>query len=204
VAGQPVADQIQGQPGTTAPGTTAAGVGDQALSQAAPAGSVVSVSSSLLTSGQQTFVARLSSLTGLNTRVVAGWVLAEESGSAAQGREAASNFNWLNIGYFDSGTGAIAHATPFSNPVSAAEQTAKFLKGEWGGASTGIRDILKTVGQPPDNQIMAIANSGWASSHYNNGANLRATFDELSDMKIVTAAPAGAGLAVPPPGTTVT
>ncbi|MGH2896638.1 MAG: hypothetical protein ACRDPM_25690, partial [Solirubrobacteraceae bacterium] len=208
VAGQPVVDQIQGQPGqpgTAAPaGTTAAGVGEQALSQAAPAGSVVSVSSSLLTSGQQTFVARLSSLTGLNTRVVAGWVLAEESGSAAQGRESASNFNWLNIGYFDSGTGAIAHATPFSNPVSAAEQTAKFLKGEWGGASTGIRDILKTVGQPPDNQIMAIANSGWASSHYNNGANLRSTFEELSDMKIVTAAPAGAGIAVPPPGTTIT
>jgi cell wall-associated NlpC family hydrolase len=204
-AGQPVVDQVQGQPGTTAPaGTTAAGVGEQALSQAAPASSVVSVSSSLMTSGQQTFVARLSSLTGLNTRVVAGWVLAEESGSAAQGRESASNFNWLNIGYFDSGTGAIAHATPFSNPVSAAEQTAKFLKGEWGGASTGIRDILKTVGQPPDNQIMAIANSGWASSHYNNGANLRSTFEELSDMKIVTAAPAGAGIAVPAPGTTAT
>jgi cell wall-associated NlpC family hydrolase len=204
VAGQPVADQIQGQPGTATPGTTAAGVGDQALSQAAPAGSVVSVSSSLLTSGQQTFVARLSSLTGLNTRVVAGWVLAEESGSAATGREAASNFNWLNIGYFDSGTGAIAHATPFSNPVSAAEQTAKFLKGEWGGASTGIRDILNTVGKPPDDQIMAIANSGWASSHYNNGANLRSTFEELANMKVVTAAPAGAGIAVPPPGTTIT
>jgi hypothetical protein len=200
VAGQPVVDQVQGQPGAAAPGTAPGGLGDQALSQAAPAGSVVSVSSPLLTSGQQTFVAHLASLTGLNTRVVAGWVLAEESGSAAQGREAASNFNWLNIGYFDSGTGAIAHATPFSNPVSAAEQTAKFLKGEWGGASTGIRDILKTVGQPPENQIMAIANSGWASSHYNNGANLRSTFDELSDMKIVTAAPA-AGLAVPTPGT---
>ena len=203
VAGQPVVDQVQGQPGSAAPGTTAPGVGEQALSQAAPAGSVVSVSSSLLTSGQQTFVAHLASATGLDTRVVAGWVLAEESGSAAQGRQAASNFNWLNIGYFDSGTGAIAHASPFSDPVSAAEQTAKFLKGQWGGASSGIQDILHTVGKPPEDQIMAIANSGWASSHYNNGANLRATFDELSDMKIVTAAPAGAGLAVPPPGTTV-
>ncbi len=204
VAGQPVVDQIQGQPGTTAPGapTTGVGVGEQALSQAAPAGSVVSVSSSLLTKGQETFVAHLASATGLDTRVVAGWVLAEESGSAAQGREAASNFNWLNIGYFDSGTGAIAHASPFSDPVSAAEQTAKFLKGQWGGASTGIQDILKTVGKPPGDQIMSIANSGWASSHYNNGANLRATFDELSDMKIVTASPA-AGLAVPTPSTPI-
>ena len=204
VAGQPVVDQLQGQPGAAPAGTTA-GVGEQVLSQAAaPAGSVVSVSSSMLTSGQQTFVARLSSLTGLNTRVVAGWVLAEESGSAAQGREAASNFNWLNIGYFDSGTGAIAHASPFGNPETAAEQTAKFLKGQWGGASTGIRDILNTVGKPPDDQIMAIANSGWASSHYNNGANLRATFEELANMKIVTAPPAGAGLAVPAPGTPIT
>jgi hypothetical protein len=170
---------------------------------------VVSVSSPLLTSGQQTFVAHLSSLTGLNTRVIAGWVLAEESGSAAQGREAASNFNWLNIGYFDSGAGAIAHATPFSNPVSAAEQTAKFLKGEWGGASTGIRSIMNTTGKPPEDQIMAIANSGWASSHYNNGANLRATFDELANMKVVTAAPAAAPAAaaaapIPPPGSPIT
>jgi cell wall-associated NlpC family hydrolase len=205
VAGQPVVDQVQGQPGTVPAGTTPAGVGEQVLSQAAaPAGSVVSVSSSLLTSGQQTFVARLSSMTGLNTRVVAGWVLAEESGSAAQGREAASNFNWLNIGYFDSGTGAIAHASPFGNPVSAAEQTAKFLEGKWGGASSGIQDILHTVGKPPDDQIMAIANSGWASSHYDNGANLRSTFEELANMKIVTAPPAGGGLAVPPPGTAVT
>jgi hypothetical protein len=199
VAGQPVVDQVQGQPGTTTAG--AGGVGEQALSQAsAPAGSVVSVQSSLLTKGQATFVAHLASATGLNTRVVAGWVLAEESGSAAQGREAANNFNWLNIGYFDSGTGAIAHASPFGDPVSAAEQTAKFLKGQWGGASSGIQDILHTVGKPPDDQIMAIANSGWASSHYDNGANLRSTFEELSDMKIVNASPA-AGLAVPVPGT---
>jgi cell wall-associated NlpC family hydrolase len=206
VAGQPVVDPVTGQPGTAAPAGTGvpSGTAGDALSQAAPAGSVVSVSSSLLTSGQQTFVAHLSSLTGLNTRVVAGWVLAEESGSAAQGREAASNFNWLNIGYFDSGTGAIAHASPFGNPVSAAEQTAKFLKGQWGGASSGIQDILHTVGKPPEDQIMAIANSGWASSHYNNGANLRATFEELANMKVVTAAPAGAGLAVPPTGTAIT
>ena len=114
---------------------------------------------------------------------------------AAQARQAASNFNWLNIGYFDSGTGAIAHASPFSDPVSAAEQTAKFLKGQWGGASTGIQDILNTVGKPPDDQMMAIANSGWASSHYNNGANLRATFEELANMKIVTAPAAAAASA---------
>jgi cell wall-associated NlpC family hydrolase len=205
--GQPVSESLQpgAQPGVqpavqgVQPGVPGqvpqTGVGEQLLSQApavAP-GSIVSVSSPMLTSGQQTFVAHLASATGLNPRVVAGWVLAEESGSAAQGRQAASNYNWLNIGYFDSGTGAIAHASPFSDPVSAAEQTAKFLKGQWGGASSGIQDILHTVGKPPDDQIMSIANSGWASSHYNNGANLRATFEELSDMKIVMAAPSPGG-----------
>ena len=193
--GQPVVEQIAAAPSVQPAG---GGLVDQLAGQApAPAGSVISVSSSLLTSGQQTFAAHLASLTGLDPRVVAAWELAEESGGAAQARQAASNFNWLNIGYFDSGTGAIAHATPFSDPVTAAEQTAKFLKGQWGGASTGIRDILHTVGKPPDDQMMAIANSGWASSHYDNGANLKATFEELSNMKIVTAPAAAAATAAP-------
>jgi hypothetical protein len=32
--------------------------------------------------------------------------------------------------------------------------------------------------------MMAIANSGWASSGYNGGANLQATFDELAGMQV--------------------
>ncbi len=197
--GQPVVEQVPGAPaaqplapGAAAPQPGAPGAVDPLgqVAAAAPApGSVISVSSSLLTSGQQTFAAHLASLTGLDPRVVAAWELAEESGSAAQGRQAASNFNWLNIGYFDSGAGQIAFVKQFGDPVSAAEQTARFLKGTWGGASTGIRGILSTVGKPPEEQIMAIANSGWASSHYGGGANLRATFDELSDIKIQTAPP---------------
>jgi hypothetical protein len=138
----------------------------------------------LLTSGQQTFAGHLAQLTGLDPHVVAAWELAEESGGAAQARQAASNFNWLNIGYFDSGPGQIAFNNAFSDPVTAAEQTARFLKGEWGGASSGIRAILATVGHSPDEQMMAIANSGWASSHYDNGANLRGTYAELGDLKV--------------------
>jgi hypothetical protein len=161
-----------------------AGQGPGAL----PVGGSISVSASLLTSGQATFAAHLSQLTGLSPRVIAAWALAEESGGAAQGRQAASNFNWLNIGYFDSGAGQIAFDKSFSDPVSAAEQTAKFLKGNWGGASSSIRAILSTVGQSPDQQMQAIANSDWASSHYGGGANLRGTYQELGDLK-VTAAP---------------
>jgi hypothetical protein len=151
---------------------------------AAPTGGSISVSSSLLTPGQAKFAGRLAELTGLDPRVVAAWELAEESGSAAQGREAASNFNWLNIGYFDSGAGKIAFDEEFGDPISAAEQTAKFLKGDWGGASTSIRAILSTVGHSPDEQMSAIANSDWASSHYAGGANLHGTYNELGDIQI--------------------
>ncbi|MGZ4231850.1 MAG: hypothetical protein ACXVVQ_10530 [Solirubrobacteraceae bacterium] len=150
----------------------------------APSGGSISVSSSILTSGQAKFAGRLAELTGLDPRVVSAWELAEESGGAAQAREAAGNFNWLNIGYFDSGAGKIAFDKAFGDPVTAAEQTADFLKGKWGGASPGIRAILDTVGKDPQQQMSAIANSGWASSHYGGGANLRATFDELGGLKV--------------------
>jgi hypothetical protein len=151
---------------------------------AGPAGGAISVTSSLLTSGQQKFAGRLAELTGLDPRVISAWELAEESGGAAAGRQAAGNFNWLNIGYFDSGAGAIAFDQAFRDPVAAAEQTANFLKGKWGGASTGIRAIMNSVGQDPQAQISAIANSGWASSGYSGGANLRATYDELSGIQV--------------------
>ncbi len=155
--------------------------------EVAPSGGSISVSSTILTSGQEKFAGRLAELTGLDPRVISAWELAEESGGAAQAREAAGNFNWLNIGYFDSGAGKIAFDKAFGDPVTAAEQTADFLKGKWGGASSGIRAILNTVGRDPQEQMSAIANSGWASSHYGGGANLRATYDELGGLKVTKA-----------------
>lgn len=147
-------------------------------------GAGVSVTSPLLTSGQAQFAGRLAQLTGLNPRVISAWALAEESGGAAQARQAAGNFDWLNIGYFDSGPGQIAFDSAFKDPLTAAEQTARFLKGTWGGASSSIRAILATASQGPQQQIQAIASSDWASSHYGDGANLRGTYDELSDIQI--------------------
>jgi hypothetical protein len=182
------------EPPTAAPVTESPGAPDVAqppaaapvLDQvpAAMSGGSISVNSSLLTPGQAKFAGRLAELTGLDPHVVAAWELAEESGSAAQGREAASNFNWLNIGYFDSGAGKIAFDKEFGDPISAAEQSAKFLKGDWGGASSSIRAILNSVGHSPDEQIAAIANSDWASSHYGGGANLHGTYNELGDIQI--------------------
>jgi len=126
--------------------------------------------SSLLTSGQQQFAAALSAETGLSPGVVASWLLAEESGGAAQSRQAAGNNDWLNIGYTDSATYGAGDSV-WSDPTSAATATAQWLKGQdsipgYGTASSGIQAILGSVGQTPAAQIQAIQSSGWSSGGY--------------------------------------
>lgn len=118
---------------------------------------------STLTPGQRIFAQRLASRTGLNSRVISAWMLAEESGPAAARRQAQGNHNWLNIGYFDSGPGTITKSGEFHDPRAAADATAKFLEGKWGGASSGIRGILSARGASPREQIARIAGSGWAT-----------------------------------------
>ena len=123
-----------------------------------------------LTPGQQQFASRLAADTGLNPQVVSAWLLAEESGEAAHSREAQGNNDWLNIGYTDSGTFGSGDSV-WSSPLSAAEATAGWLKGQdtipgYGTASSGIQGIVATVGQSPESQIAAIQQSGWASSGY--------------------------------------
>lgn len=149
---------------------------------------------SVLTPGQETFSSQLAKLTGLNPNVVRGWALAEESSGAAASRAAQGNNNWLNIGYFDSGPGALTKSQQFANPALAAQATAKFLKGEQWGASPGIRGILSTAGKSPAAQIAAIAGSGWASSGYGGGANLRKTYSLVSGQPVAATT---AGLAAP-------
>jgi hypothetical protein len=125
---------------------------------------------SLLTSDQQAFGARLAADTGMNPQVIAAWMLAEESSDAATSRQAASNNDWLNIGYTDSGTYGASDSV-WSNPITAADATAGWIKGQdtipgYGTASSGIQAILKTVGQPAVAQIAALQSSGWAGSGY--------------------------------------
>jgi hypothetical protein len=129
-----------------------------------------SAASSLLTGDQQTFASTLAAKTGLNPGVVSAWLLAEESGGAAQSRQAEGNNDWLNIGYTGSGTYGASDSI-WSNPTSAANATAEWLQGEdsilgYGTASTGIRSILGSVGQSPATQIQALQDSGWAGSGY--------------------------------------
>lgn len=129
-----------------------------------------------LTGSQKTFVRELAAQTGLNTKTLQAWVLAEMGGKtsgAARKREAEGNYNWLNIAYFDAGPGSITKDKTWRSPKKAARATAQFLRGERFGPSSGIRKIIRTAGQDVDSQINAIANSGWASSGYEGGSVLR-------------------------------
>lgn len=148
----------------------------------APAATSLSATAAAqLTSGQQEFASRLASDTGLNPQVIAAWLLAEESGSAASARQAQNNNDWLNIGYTDSATYGASDSV-WSDPDSAADATAGWLKGQdtipgYGTASSGIQAILQTAGQSPQAQIAAIQQSGWASSGY---PDLPALYEQVS------------------------
>jgi hypothetical protein len=124
----------------------------------------------MLTTGQQQFASRLAADTGLAPTTIAAWLLAEESGGAAQSRQSANNNDWLNIGYTDSATYGSSDSI-WSNPITAADATAGWLKGQntipgYGTASSGIQAILNTAGQSPSAQVAALQSSGWASSGY--------------------------------------
>ena len=150
---------------TTAAGTLSSTTPPSATDTTLPSGA-----STQLTSAQQQFASRLAADTGLDAGVVSAWLLAEESGSAAQSRQAAGNNDWLNIGYTDAGTYGSSDSV-WSDPSTAADATAGWLKGQntipgYGTASSGIQAILSTAGQAPSAQIAALQSSGWASSGY--------------------------------------
>jgi hypothetical protein len=134
-----------------------------------------------LTQGQKKFVRAFSKRTGINPRVAGAWVLSEMSDSFAKRREAEGNHNWLNINYNDSGPGPITKDAAWSNPRSAAKASAEFLKGKRWGAGANIPSILpRSRGASDEEQIQAIAESGWASSGYEGGDSLRRTRDLIS------------------------
>jgi hypothetical protein len=155
---------------TAAPLAGAASAAGDTGGAAAAATPLSATAASMLTSGQQQFAARLSAQTGLSPQVIAAWLLAEESSGAAQSRQSANNNDWLNIGYTDSGTYGSSDSI-WSNPTTAADATAGWLKGQdtipgYGKASAGIQAILQTAGQSPSAQVAALQHSGWASSGY--------------------------------------
>lgn len=128
------------------------------------------MASDLLGPNQETFAARLASLTGLNIDVVRAWVHAEQPYDSPATGQMPYN-DWLNIGWTDAGRAQISYAPDWRTPQQAATATAAWLQGSWGGAygyqaAPSIRGILKAAGDPPAQQIEAIQQSGWASSGY--------------------------------------
>ncbi len=170
----------QSTTGGASTGTGSSSTFASALAQAQGAGStsllpstggaLPSSAQSMLTSDQQQFASRLAADTGMDPSVISAWLLAEESGGAAQSRQSQGNNDWLNIGYTDSATYGSSDSI-WSDPTTAADATAGWLKGQntipgYGTASSGIQAILGTAGQPASTQISALQNSGWASSGY--------------------------------------
>ncbi|MFZ0971113.1 MAG: hypothetical protein WAN22_02735 [Solirubrobacteraceae bacterium] len=179
---------------TTGTSSTSTGTGTDsssfasALAQAQDTGStsggaaLPSSAQTMLTSDQQQFASRLAADTGLDPSVVSAWLLAEESGGAAQSRQSQNNNDWLNIGYTDSATYGSSDSI-WSDPATAADATAGWLKGQntipgYGTASSGIQSILSTAGQPASTQIAALQNSGWASSGY---PDLPSLYSQVAD-----------------------
>ncbi len=169
-------DSTTGTSSTSTGTSTGSSSFASALAQAQDAGpatggaALPSSAQTMLTSDQQQFASRLASDTGLDPSVVSAWLLAEESGGAAQSRQSQNNNDWLNIGYTDSATYGSSDSI-WSDPTTAADATAGWLKGQntipgYGTASSGIQAILSTAGQPASTQISALQNSGWASSGY--------------------------------------
>ena len=135
-----------------------------------PAQALSPSASGRLTTNQQQFATQLATDTGLSPQVIGAWLLSEENGGAAAARQSAGNNDWLNIGYTDTATYGATDSI-WSDPIAAANATAGWLKGQdtipgYGTASAGVQSILATAGQPPQSQISAIQQSGWASSGY--------------------------------------
>lgn len=117
---------------------------------------------------QAAFATELQRQTGLDPAVIAGWMAAEEPPGSQSGYGGTQD--WLNVGITDSGPRGAGNPA-WQDPVQAAALTASWMKGEtqipgFGYASSGIRAIVGTAGQPIDSQVAAIQGSGWASSGY--------------------------------------
>lgn len=123
------------------------------------------------------FVNTLARKTGLSPKVVAAWTRSE-------GGNSTGDWNRLNIGHTDSGPIGLTADGGWSNPKTAAKLSAAFLKGEYGGASEGIKNILPaSKGASDAQQIANIAGSGWATNPEYKGL-ITAVYGDVSEPVI--------------------
>ncbi|HXJ62439.1 MAG TPA: hypothetical protein VNN79_01680 [Actinomycetota bacterium] len=112
------------------------------------------------------FAARLAAMTGLDPRVTAAWVRAENNGGGLH--------NWLNVssdgGKSYSGAPTIANVkgarfSAFPNLGAALSETAY-----WINSMSNFAGIKGSAGKSPAAQIAAIMASPWDQAHYSNGS----------------------------------
>jgi D-alanyl-D-alanine carboxypeptidase len=147
-----------------------------------------------LSQNQKLFASALAQSTGLNPNTVKAWLIAEEPAGAQSGYKGTQD--WLNVGITDSGPQGAGNSV-WKDPVSAGQATGNWIKGTWadpgfGKASPGIQSILKTVGKTPQEQLAAIAGSGWASSGYGGASRLQSLLSQVSGIGLPNV-PAGGG-----------
>ncbi len=126
-----------------------------------------------LDAGEKTFAKTVARETGLKPQTVAAWTLQE-------GGNSTGDYNRLNIGHTDSGALGLTADPRWKDPVQAGKLTAEFLKGNYGGASSGIQAILPAAkGKSPAQQLQLIAKSGWATDP-NYATNLQNALGSVS------------------------
>jgi len=122
----------------------------------------------ILSRNQRIFARELVRQTGLDPRLVGAWIISEQPAGAAH-PVGHSDQNWLNIGLTD--TRWYGGGSAWQDPATAAARSAAWLQGKqavpgFGKAASGIVNFSRTAGQPLQNQIRALQQSGWASSGY--------------------------------------
>lgn len=86
---------------------------------------------------------------------------------------------WKRTGASRSGQPATLRA--FKYPATSSSRAAS-------GVSSSMASLRSAGsmrgGRSPDEQMAAIANSDWASSHYGGGTHLHGTYNELEDIRV--------------------
>ena len=139
----------------------------------------------VLTDNQITFSGALGELLGFAPRVIGAWCLAERSGASAAQWQAQGKNNWLNVEAFDSGWSAFStDKEVWATPTRAAQATNAWIQTK---AAPTLRSMLYGARHKSDaEQIRAIWQSPWASSHYNGGTILQSTYRLVASVQFPT------------------
>ena len=127
-----------------------------------------------LSPNQRRFIQGYASASGIDPRLIAAQLIAEEP-AGANAPVGHNDQNWLNIGNTDSRW--FPGAAAWKDPYRAGRRSALWTRGKlsvpgFGRAAPGIVAFSRTSGQPLQSQIRALQHSGWASSGYPNLGSL--------------------------------